>query len=113
MIDYALRRRFAFFEMKPAFDSDGFRKYQENLSNKKFDALINCIISLNQTITDDETLGEGFCIGHSYFCNFEEIDDKALSDIVEYEIIPMLKEYWFDEPAKVRDWSERLRSAVK
>ena len=81
--------------------------------NKKFDALINCIISLNQTITYDETLGEGFCIGHSYFCNLEEIDDKALSDIVEYEIIPMLKEYWFDEPAKVRDWSERLRSAVK
>lgn len=113
MIDYALRRRFAFFEIKPAFDSDGFRKYQQCLGDKKFDALINCIISLNQTITDDDTLGEGFCIGHSYFCNLEEIDDKALSDIVEYEIIPMLKEYWFDEPAKVRDWSDRLRSAVK
>jgi len=42
----------------------------------------------------------------------DAINDKTLSSIVEYEIIPLLKEYWFDEPSKIRDWSDRLRGAV-
>ena len=113
MIDYALRRRFAFFEMKPAFESEGFRKYQYGLENDKFNKLIDCVISLNQRIADDDSLGEGFCIGHSYFCDIEEIKENTLTDIVEFEIIPLLKEYWFDEPSKVKEWSDRLRSAVK
>ena len=113
MIDYALRRRFAFFEMKPAFESEGFRKYQYVLENDKFNKLIDCVISLNQKIADDDSLGEGFCIGHSYFCDIEEIKENTLTDIVEFEIIPLLKEYWFDEPSKVKEWSDRLRSAVK
>ena len=113
MIDYALRRRFAFFEMKPAFESEGFREYQFGLESDKFNKLIDCVISLNQRITDDESLGEGFCIGHSYFCDIEEIKENTLTDIVEFEIIPLLKEYWFDEPSKVKEWSDRLRSAVK
>lgn len=113
MIDYALRRRFAFFEMKPAFESEGFREYQYGLENDKFNKLIDCVISLNQRIADDESLGEGFCIGHSYFCDIEDIKENTLTDIVEFEIIPLLKEYWFDEPSKVKEWSDRLRSAVK
>jgi 5-methylcytosine-specific restriction protein B len=113
MIDYALRRRFAFFEMKPAFESEGFREYQFGLESDKFNKLIDCVISLNQRIADDESLGEGFCIGHSYFCDIEEIKENTLTDIVEFEIIPLLKEYWFDEPSKVKEWSDRLRSAVK
>lgn len=113
MIDYALRRRFAFYEMKPAFESEGFREYQYGLENDKFNKLIDCVISLNQKIADDESLGEGFCIGHSYFCNIEEIKENTLTDIVEFEIIPLLKEYWFDEPSKVKEWTDRLRSAVK
>lgn len=113
MIDYALRRRFAFYEIKPAFESEGFKKYQYGLGNDKFNRLIDCVISLNQRIANDDSLGEGFCIGHSYFCDIEEIKDNTLSDIVEFEIIPLLKEYWFDEPSKVREWSDRLRSAIK
>ena len=113
MIDYALRRRFAFFEMKPAFESEGFREYQYGLENDKFNKLIDCVISLNQRIADDDSLGEGFCIGHSYFCDIEEIKENTLTDIVEFEIIPLLKEYWFDEPSKVKEWSDRLRSAIK
>ena len=113
MIDYALRRRFAFYEMKPAFESEGFREYQYGLENDKFNKLIDCVISLNQKIAADESLGEGFCIGHSYFCDIEEIKENTLTDIVEFEIIPLLKEYWFDEPSKVKEWTDRLRSAVK
>ncbi len=113
MLDYALRRRFAFFEMKPGFESDGFRKYRAELNSEKFDRLISCVESLNNAIAADDSLGEGFCIGHSYFCKLKEVTDRALSNIVEYEIIPLLKEYWFDESVKVKDWSANLRSAVK
>ena len=113
MLDYALRRRFAFFEMKPGFDTEGFREYRERLASEKFNRLISCVESLNTAIADDESLGEGFCIGHSYFCNLKAAADQTLSRIVEYELIPLLKEYWFDEPAKVKDWSSKLRSAIK
>ena len=106
---------FAFFEIKPGFETDGFREYKMSLDNDKFNKLINCVEKLNSVIASDESLGEGFCIGHSYFCNFEadKIDNECLYGIVEYELIPLLKEYWFDEPTKVKDWSNNLRSAVK
>lgn len=105
MLDYALRRRFAFFEIKPGFTTDGFREYRMSLENEKFDKLIACVESLNNVISNDESLGDGFCIGHSYFCNLlpDTINDQILSGIVEYELIPLLKEYWFDEPTKVKD----------
>lgn len=113
MLDYALRRRFAFFEMKPGFDTEGFREYRIGLKSVKFDRLINCVENLNAAIAADDSLGEGFCIGHSYFCNLTKATDQALSGIVEYEIIPLLKEYWFDEPVKVKDWINNLRSAIR
>ena len=113
MLDYALRRRFAFFEMKPGFNTEGFQAYRKALNNPSFDKLIDCIDRLNAAIASDDSLGEGFCVGHSYFCNFKEIDDQALSSIVEYEIIPLLKEYWFDDPVKVKNWSNDLRSSIK
>ena len=115
MLDYALRRRFAFFELQPGFDTDGFKTYQSIINNRKLDNLIACVKNLNYAIVTDESLGEGFCIGHSYFCNLtpESVNDQVISNIVEYELIPLLKEYWFDEPTLVREWSESLRSAIK
>lgn len=115
MLDYALRRRFAFVELRPAFDSDGFRKYCSGLDNPRFEALVREVESLNRAITEDESLGEGFCIGHSYFCNMDadSCTDAALASIVDYELIPMLKEYWFDEPGKVREWNDRLRRSLR
>ena len=70
---------------------------------------------LNAAIADDDSLGEGFCIGHSYFCGLrvEDVTDAALSAIVEFELVPLLREYWFDEPSKVREWADALRRAIK
>ena len=115
MLDYALRRRFAFFDLKPGFETDGFKSYQLTINNSKLNNLITCVKHLNYAIVSDETLGEGFCIGHSYFCNLkpESVDDQVISNIVEYELVPLLKEYWFDEPNLVIEWSEKLRSAIK
>lgn len=112
MLDYALRRRFAFYDMNPGFDNEGFKDYQRSLDSPKFNALIDCVKALNERIAADDSLGEGFRIGHSYFCNLREVTDEALMSIVQYELIPLLKEYWFDEPSKVREWSDRLRSTI-
>ena len=113
MLDYALRRRFAFYEMRPGFNTNGFIQYRKGLNNAKFDKLIQCVEQLNESISMDESLGEGFCIGHSYFCNLDEISEQTLAAIVEYELIPLLKEYWFDDSVKVKTWTENLRNAIK
>ncbi len=113
-LDYALRRRFAFYNIIPAFDNDKFKEYQSTILNANFNNLINCVKQLNEEIANDETLGSGFCIGHSYFCNLDEnVDNKTLSDIVEFEIIPTLQEYWFDEKTKANEWSSKLRGCIR
>ncbi len=111
MIDYALRRRFSFFEMEPGFNSDGFMEYQMNLTNETFNSLIDQIKILNKEITDDKSLGRGFQIGHSYFCGREELGctEEWMRAVVEFDILPMLAEYWFDEPDKLSRWEKNLR----
>ena len=111
MIDYALRRRFSFFEMEPGFNSEGFTNYQKAFANETFDSLIDQIKILNKEITEDKSLGRGFQIGHSYFCG-RELDgctDEWMRSVVEFDILPMLSEYWFDEPTKLQRWEKNLR----
>ena len=113
MMDYALRRRFAFFDLEPGFYTKGFRAYRDSLQSEKFNRLIDRVEALNVAIAEDESLGEGFCIGHSFFCELMETSDRTLSGIIEFELAPLLKEYWFDEPSKAKNWIEDLRSAIK
>lgn len=113
MIDYALRRRFSFCDMEPGFTSDGFVKYQKSFENETLDALVDKVKELNTAISKDSSLGKGFCIGHSYFCGHEnETDDNWLSEIVEYDIIPMISEYWFDDNDKLLTWKNNLRGVL-
>ncbi|MFY9125687.1 MAG: AAA family ATPase, partial [Defluviitoga tunisiensis] len=115
IIDYALRRRFSFFDLKPAFESEKFETdVIEKNSNPKFKALINTIKDLNKEISRDDSLGEGFQIGHSYFCpNGGSVPNEWLENIVEYEIIPLLKEYWYDNQDKLNDWRKELKGVIK
>lgn len=108
MIDYALRRRFSFYEMEPEFNSEGFKAYQASLKNETFNALIEQIIDLNREINIDDSLGSGFRIGHSYFCGQEECTEEWMKAVVYYDIIPMLQEYWFDDRQKVKRWENLL-----
>ena len=110
MIDYALRRRFSFVEICPGFESEGFKQYQENLNHDRFDKLIKCIVELNEKIRKDDSLGTGFEIGHSYFCNQLSVDDNWLQSVIEFDIIPMLQEYWFDDRSIVEEWRNTLES---
>lgn len=113
MIDYALRRRFSFFEMEPGFDSEGFIKYQNGLNNDMLNELILKVKDLNQEIVRDKSLGKGFCIGHSYFCGCPVCTEEWLSSIVDYEILPMLSEYWFDDAAKLQHWENILHGVFQ
>ena len=112
MIDYALRRRFAFYELKPALESELFADMKAVAQNEKYNRLIGKVISLNKIIKEDESLGSGFVIGHSYFCVSEKISDEDVSAIIEYELIPLINEYWFDEQTKIADWSVKLRGIM-
>lgn len=114
VLDYALRRRFGFFQMPPGFHSAGFTRWQQEAGSPTLDRLITVVVDLNKTITDDPALGHGFAIGHSYLTrpSGSDADDAWLYSVVEDELIPLLDEYWFDEPIKAEEWAGRLRGAV-
>lgn len=109
MIDYALRRRFSFFEMEPGFDSEGFRNYLNGLGSSKLNSLVDKLKTLNNVIASDPSLGKGFCIGHSYLCGQTQVTNDRLRSIVEYDILPMLSEYWWDDVSKVQQWENTLK----
>lgn len=107
MVDYALRRRFAFIGLKPAFGTDQFSDFllaaevEEDLVNKIVDRLKR----LNRKIREDrKNLGPGFEIGHSFFCPQEEDelrDESWYRSVILREVEPLLREYWFDRPDQV------------
>ncbi len=113
MIDYALRRRFSFFEVEPGFDSEGFIHYQNGLNNETLNELVNKVKDLNREISLDKSLGKGFCIGHSYFCGRDVCTEEWLHSIVDYDILPMLSEYWFDDTNKLQRWENILQGVFQ
>lgn len=111
MIDYALRRRFSFVDMEPGFDTDGFKEYMNSKGSSTMKALVEEVKQLNVDIK--EKLGKGFCIGHSYFVFDEPCSDELLKNIVNYDILPMLAEYWFDDEEQYEMWASRLNGVFE
>ena len=117
LVDYALRRRFSFIDVEPAFDTEAFNNYLA--VNGVSDELISKInysmnIINNEIERDDIELGKGYKIGHSYFCNISSNNDEEswnnwYSRIIKFEIKPLLEEYWFDNKEKVSDLLERIK----
>lgn len=109
MVDYALRRRFSFMAMSPEFESPAFRAALEEYgaSAELIDHILDRIGALNRTISNDRAnLGPGFQIGHSYFCSIGEgtaPDLEWYRQVVETEVVPLLREYWFDRPDQVAE----------
>ena len=116
LVDYALRRRFAFFTIEPAFEQRKFRRHLQSRDvpksvRKRIDERLR---ALNEKIVEDSDLGAGFRIGHSYFCNpppsGESPDyDGWFDEIVSFDIAPLLDEYWFDRPATASEAVAILR----
>ena len=115
MVDYALRRRFSFFEFKPEFDKPEFKNFlkDRNVNAKTIDRIVNNISKVNQQISDDNfELGDGYCIGHSYFCpkgnSSDSFGDQWYEQIIEYEIKPLINEYYFDKPDQAKELIDTL-----
>ena len=118
LIDYALRRRFAFFEMRPALDHPGFLRHVEAVGSARLEALVDVVRRLNQRIAEDEALGPGFQIGHSYLClpaagpENPVGTDADVTSVVRYELEPLVREYWFDNPAAMDESIHELESVL-
>lgn len=115
LMDYALRRRFSFYEVEPAFDKLSFKNHisqyisTTNVVNK----VLQRFTELNAKIADEDSsgLGKGFCIGHSYFCVKPvqgQTDEAWYNSIIKYEIVPLLEEYWWDDKRKAEDCIKAL-----
>jgi len=109
MIDYALRRRFCFVEMEPAFGTYAFRKHlvDYGIHEDLIEKIIMRMNYLNNQIAADGNLGRGFKIGHSYFCN-PSTDENWYQSVIEYEINPLIEEYWFDNEEKAQEYMDYL-----
>jgi hypothetical protein len=111
LVDYALRRRFAFVELGPLFGSPEFINFLLTRGTPRSFVLAMCsrLQALNQAITEDQNLGPGFMVGHSYFCGDSPgVTEKSYLETVRHELIPLLKEYWFDDPGLIKSWAEKL-----
>lgn len=121
MIDYALRRRFSFFEMTPGFDSSGFSEYSSKITSPYFARLVDAVKAINEEILKDDSLGKGFLIGHSYLIQpiFDDERDEKLFDydmtesIIEFDLVPLIEEYWFDNETRRNAAKEKLRNVLK
>ena len=93
----------------------GFSDYRQALENETFDELIKKVVELTEEISRDKSLGKGFCIGHSYFCGRTKATctDEWMQSVVDYDILPMLSEYWFDDDSKVQRWDNILHGVFQ
>jgi len=111
IVDYALRRRFAFVTLQPDY-GDSFQAFlsERGLTNALVEHICSSITKLNNKIKDDVNLGEGFQIGHSYFCTYSKNEDESKwwNEILHFELKPLLEEIWFDDSAKVVDVLKQL-----
>ncbi|MBE0637050.1 MAG: EVE domain-containing protein [Bacteroidales bacterium] len=111
IVDYALRRRFAFVTLQPDY-GENFRSFLsfKGLSAQIIDHICSSVTKVNSKIKDDINLGEGFQIGHSYFCTFMEGEDENnwWNEVLSFELKPLLAEIWFDDSAKVAEVLKQL-----
>ena len=114
MVDYALRRRFAFVRLHPAFGSRQLSNYlvRHGVGKPLTRHIIDRMTALNEEILEDrKRLGPGFEIGHSFFVPPEvggPYDDAWYHSVIVSEIEPLLREYWFDDPDRVAETVARL-----
>jgi hypothetical protein len=109
LMDYALRRRFSFVQLEPMFGTPKFNKYLEdkNFKPSEVDKINHTMLRINEEVTND--LGKNFAIGHSYFVE-ESIEDFNgwYNSVIKYDIVPILKEYYFDDEEKIKMFLEEL-----
>lgn len=115
LIDYALRRRFSFIKIEPAFENHKFLTDFKNKFDNDYSKIFDIIKQINVAIENDRSLGAGFKIGHSYFCPIlkdRKGNKQDIEDIIRYEIIPLLEEYWYDDEDSIIQWENALNGFI-
>ena len=111
IVDYALRRRFAFITLQPDYGNN-FRSFltSKGLSAGMVEHICSAVTKVNSKIKEDINLGEGFQIGHSYFCTFttNEDENQWWNEILSFELKPLLEEIWFDDSTIVSEVLKQL-----
>lgn len=115
VVDYALRRRFSFIDLQPGFEHRRFREHLADLPPAVLEGLLSRVRTVNAQIREDTNLGAGFQIGHSYFCRGDPDVEPPwatgaegwLREIFRFEVLPLLREYWYDDGARLEE-VERL-----
>ncbi|MCY7349170.1 MAG: AAA family ATPase [Cytophagaceae bacterium] len=103
LVDYALRRRFSFVTLRTDYSLIA----RQPASGFSPERLAENVQELNRTLALTPSLGEGFAIGHSYFVNPRlPLDSQSLGDIWEYELSPLLAEYFLDEEVRVEEFKK-------
>jgi 5-methylcytosine-specific restriction enzyme B len=114
LVDFALRRRFAFVNLKPRLGPAwrAWVKINSNVDGDQIADLERRMQELNATITADSRLGPQFCVGHSYVTPTHRVTDGGtgawFKQVVETEIGPLLDEYWFDAPEQAQKARDAL-----
>ena len=85
--------------------------YQNGLSQDNINVITHKMNSLNSIIRKDDSLGEGFENRSQLFCSYSTGNqNRWLDNVFKYEIIPLIKEYWFDNPEKIAQYSDEILS---
>jgi len=113
-VDHALRRRFAFYSIRPGFEHENFASSLETkgVAPQVIRQIRERLGRLNQLICSTRDLGSGFSIGHSYFCPSDRVTNSEAwyDQVIEYEIQPLLEEYWADDTEQLKTALQILRS---
>jgi 5-methylcytosine-specific restriction protein B len=120
LVDYALRRRFAFFRLEPAYDRPAFlNRLMDQFAPSADEAgsasdqsrviarrIVDAMQEINAAITAERSFGREFAIGHSFFCKFDSQQRLGpaqwASRVFSQEICPLIDEYCVEHP-KLRD----------
>ena len=102
MSDYAVRRRFSFYNMNPIFDNKEFIKFSQGSKLKM--KIIETVKEINSMVSGNKQ------IGHCYFCKQES--DQELIRTVKYELIPLANEYFKDDDAIRELVVKKLNKAI-
>ena len=102
LVDYALRRRFYFQELKP--DAAVLAKYlTENNCAINVNALTSFFQKINEKI--EQKLGKEYTIGHSYFM-IKNMNQNKIKRVWDYSIYPLLEEYFFHNKSELEEFEK-------
>lgn len=105
LIDYALRRRFSFISLETDYRLISKCNKDSNLDIAR---VVENIKDVNNHISKTPSLGNNFIIGHSYFIGKPDkpLKVKSIDDLLwiwEYDLKPLLNEYYFDNSSEVEN----------